>query len=112
MALIEVTHATHRRDRQKADEYAAAGVPEYWMIDLVAGEIVVHRSPGGGSYGDVTRMGDGHLALPAGGPPLEALLAAAGRAAASSLQAASASICLRYPWRSATSAGGVVVVGP
>lgn len=79
LLAVEVTHTTHRRDRQKAGEYAAAGVPEYWMVDLVAGEIVVHRAPGGGAYADVTRMADGHLDLPAGDAPLDvaALLAAA-----------------------------------
>lgn len=82
LLAIEVTHTTHRRDRQKADEYAAAGVPEYWMIDLVAQEVVVHRAPAGGSYGEVTRMADSHLGLPGGGAPLDiaALLAVAARA--------------------------------
>ncbi|MDQ3629828.1 MAG: Uma2 family endonuclease [Actinomycetota bacterium] len=83
LLTIEVTHTTHGRDRQKADEYAAAGVPEYWMIDLVAREVVVHRSPAAGSYGDVTTMAGGHPGLPGGGAPLDVagLLAVAGRAA-------------------------------
>ena len=33
--LIEVAHTTLRKDlRVKRDPYAAAGVPEYWVIDV------------------------------------------------------------------------------
>jgi Uma2 family endonuclease len=82
MALlaIEVTHITHRRDRQKADEYARANVPEYWLVDLVDREIVVHREPVEGVYTQVTRHSDGTLGVPGGGTPLDvgALLTAAG----------------------------------
>ncbi len=80
LLAIEVTHTTHRRDRQKAGEYASAGVPEYWMIDLVAKEVLVHRSPESGVYREVTRLTDGLLAIPSSGAPLDvaALLAAAG----------------------------------
>jgi len=80
LLAIEVTHTTHRRDRQKAGEYASAGVPEYWMIDLVARELLVHRTPESGAYREVTRLTDGLLAVPAGGAPLDvgALLTAAG----------------------------------
>jgi Uma2 family endonuclease len=80
LLAIEVTHTTHRRDRQKIAEYARAGVLEYWMIDLVAAHVVVHRVPEGGSYREVVELTDGLLAVPAGGQPIDvgALLAAAG----------------------------------
>ena len=82
MALlaIEVTHTTHRRDRQKADEYARASVPEYWLVDLVDREIVVHLEPVDRVYTQVTRHRDGTLDVPGGGTPLDvgALLTAAG----------------------------------
>jgi Uma2 family endonuclease len=40
---------------RKADLYAAAGVPDYWVIDLEARELLVFRDPlpsfaGGASY--------------------------------------------------------------
>lgn len=80
LLAIEVTHTTHRRDRQKADEYARANVPEYWLVDLVDREIVVHREPVDGVYTQVTPHSDGTLDVPGGGTPLDvgALLTAAG----------------------------------
>lgn len=80
LLAIEVTHTTHRRDRQKADEYARAGVPEYWMVDLVAREIGVHTEPFEGTYAAVVSHRAGMLDVPAGGAPLDvaALLSAAG----------------------------------
>jgi len=80
LLAIEVTHTTHRRDRQKADEYARASVPEYWLVDLVDHEIVVHRAPVDGVYTEVTRHRDGMFGVPGGGTPLDvgALLTAAG----------------------------------
>ena len=73
-----MTHTTHRRGRQKADEYARAGVPEYWLIDLIDRAIVVHREPVDGVYARVTRRSDGTLGVPRGGIDVGALLTAAG----------------------------------
>jgi len=80
LLAIEVTHTTHRRDVQKAEEYARASVAEYWMVDLVDREIVVHRRPVDGVYGEVARQRDGLLDVPGGGTPVDvgALLGAAG----------------------------------
>jgi Uma2 family endonuclease len=80
LLAIEVTHTTHRRDRQKADEYARASVPEYWMVDLVDREIAVHREPIDGVYSEVAHHRDGMLNVPGGATPLDvgALLSAAG----------------------------------
>lgn len=40
--------------------YAAAGVPEYWVLDLVNERMVVHRDPVGGDYETISvhRRGD------------------------------------------------------
>jgi Uma2 family endonuclease len=35
---------------RKAALYAAAGVPEYWVLDLVRRMLVVHRRPDGSVY--------------------------------------------------------------
>ena len=44
--VIEVSDTTAASDRtQKAPLYAKAGIPEFWIIDLNAGETVVHRGP-------------------------------------------------------------------
>jgi Uma2 family endonuclease len=80
LLAIEVTHTTHRRDLQKAEEYARADVPEYWMVDLVKREFVVHRRAVDGVYTEVAHHRDGMLAVPGGGAPVDvgALLSRAG----------------------------------
>lgn len=44
--VIEVADTTLSFDRaQKAREYAAAGIPEYWIVNLVDRQIEIHRDP-------------------------------------------------------------------
>jgi Uma2 family endonuclease len=44
--VVEVADATLKFDRmEKASEYAAAGIPEYWIVNLVDRQIEVHRHP-------------------------------------------------------------------
>jgi Uma2 family endonuclease len=56
---IEVAMTSHARDRHKAELYALALVHEYWLVDLVAREVVCHSGLQGGSYADVQRHGPG-----------------------------------------------------
>lgn len=45
--VVEVAEATLRKDRGlKAHLYASAGVPEYWIVNLVDRQLEVHRNPG------------------------------------------------------------------
>ena len=37
----------------KAALYARAGIPEYWVLDLTANRIVVHRNPSGERYNSI-----------------------------------------------------------
>lgn len=64
--LIEVAVTSHARDRRKSAIYAAHGAPEFWLIDLVRREVLVHRSPlASGDWGAVVAVGAGEsLALP------------------------------------------------
>jgi Uma2 family endonuclease len=51
LLVIEVSHHTLRRDKGlKALLYARAGVPDYWVVNLVDDEIVVSRDPGPDGY--------------------------------------------------------------
>lgn len=45
LLIIEVSDSSLSHDRRKALEYAAAGVPEYWIIDLNDRCIEVYRNP-------------------------------------------------------------------
>ncbi len=43
----------------KAQIYAEAAIPEYWVLDVKRREVVVHREPAGSAYTDVHRFGGG-----------------------------------------------------
>jgi Uma2 family endonuclease len=45
--IVEVADSSLARDRAKASLYAAAGVAEYWIVNLVDGVVEVHREPRG-----------------------------------------------------------------
>lgn len=55
MALVvEVSWSSSLRDRvRKLSLYAAAGVPEYWIVDLHREVVHVHRGPVGDGYREV-----------------------------------------------------------
>jgi Uma2 family endonuclease len=51
LLLIEVAESSLLYDaRQKLQLYARAGIAEYWLVDLVRGQIEVHRQPQGDTY--------------------------------------------------------------
>jgi Uma2 family endonuclease len=55
--LIEVAESSLAYDRStKLRLYAAAGIPEYWVVDCVAESIEVHRVPGADGYRNVARV--------------------------------------------------------
>ena len=53
--VAEVSDATLRDDLQaKAGLYARAGIAEYWVLDVSARRLFVHRAPAEGRYAEVT----------------------------------------------------------
>lgn len=64
LLVVEVAQISQERDRDKARDYAAADVPEYWIVDLAAREVTVHRSPLAGTYEDVVVYADGESVRP------------------------------------------------
>jgi Uma2 family endonuclease len=51
LLLVEVSHTSASFDRNvKLPLYAAAGVPEVWLVDLEADAIEVYRVPEGSAY--------------------------------------------------------------
>jgi len=70
--VIEVAWSSHRRDAQKAMRYARALVHEYWIVDLIEREVIVHRGCRDDVYDAVTRHHDGDtIAAPDGIPPVD-----------------------------------------
>lgn len=45
LLVIEVADSSQEKDREKALEYAAAGVPEYWLIDVRERRVELYRHP-------------------------------------------------------------------
>jgi Uma2 family endonuclease len=58
--LIEYSYSTLQRDLgEKLKIYAAAGIAEYWVVDIERLKLIVHRSPGGEAYQIVREYTDG-----------------------------------------------------
>jgi Uma2 family endonuclease len=58
--IIEVAVSSQTRDlRHKPPIYAGAGVPDYWVVDLDGGRVVVHGSPLDGAYERTEIVGAG-----------------------------------------------------
>lgn len=57
--VVEVSDTTSRFDRkEKAALYARAAIPEYWVLDISARALIVHRHPHNGEYGQVRRLSE------------------------------------------------------
>jgi len=60
LLLVEIAHSSLRKDRGiKAEIYAEAEVPEYWVVDLVHGRVEVRTEPRDGVYSRVVTHGRG-----------------------------------------------------
>jgi Uma2 family endonuclease len=57
--VVEVAQTSQARDAEKARDYAAADVAEYWIVDLLARAVVVHRGPLAGAYQEIATFSDG-----------------------------------------------------
>jgi Uma2 family endonuclease len=65
--IVEVADSSVRLDRlRKIPLYAAAAIPEVWLIDLVERCVVKYRKPMGGVYSEITRYRAGeHVSIDA-----------------------------------------------
>jgi Uma2 family endonuclease len=55
--LLESAHSSLRHDQQvKLPLYAAAGIPEYWILDLKSKRLLVHRDPVAEGYREVRTL--------------------------------------------------------
>lgn len=72
LLVVEVAQTSQLRDREKARDYASADVPEYWIVDLAARTVTVHRGPLAGIYDDVVVYAEGESVAPLldGVPPV------------------------------------------
>jgi Uma2 family endonuclease len=67
--VLEIADSSLNFDlRVKAALYARAGVPEYWVLDLVGRQLVVHRNPQSGTYVDVAAYREHESVSPLAAP--------------------------------------------
>ncbi len=72
LLLIEVSHDSLRFDcGEKAELYAEACIGEYWIVDVEAGAVKVHRDPQGGAYRTVQTFAAGQAIRPLSAPTAE-----------------------------------------
>jgi Uma2 family endonuclease len=58
LLLIEVANYSLAYDRNvKRSLYASHGIPEFWIVNLIAGEVEVCLGPEGAQYASVSRVG-------------------------------------------------------
>jgi len=79
LLLIEIADASLAHDRTvKRALYARHRIPEFWIVNLAAGEVDVCRSPSGDHYASVSRVGRADVLepelLPGARIPVAALL--------------------------------------
>ncbi len=65
LLAVEVSDSTLRRDRsRKADVYAAAGIPELWIIALPDDALYVYREPHADGYRSLRKLTAGDTVAP------------------------------------------------
>jgi Uma2 family endonuclease len=76
LVVIEIAWASIERDTGlKALKYAAAGVREYWVLDVAMKEVIVHTGPGADGWTHVHVLASGAVLSPAGEPRLQVAVA-------------------------------------
>jgi len=59
LLVVEISKSSRQLDLgRKAELYAEADIPEYWVLDVERRELVVHREPRGGRYTSVHTLGE------------------------------------------------------
>jgi Uma2 family endonuclease len=67
--VVEISDSTVGFDlTTKAELYARAGIVEYWVVDVAARRLVVHRDPREGLYRSVTAYGEDEAVIPLTSP--------------------------------------------
>ena len=71
LMLVEISDSSLRRDRElKLPLYAAAGIPEYWIVDVQNETVEVYRDPAGSSFASVRQYRRGESLSPSAFPDL------------------------------------------
>ena len=72
LLLIEIADSTLSFDlSKKAQLYARAGIPDYWVVDILNRRFIVHREPVGGKYTALTMYREDESVAPLASPESE-----------------------------------------
>jgi Uma2 family endonuclease len=67
--VVEISDSTLGFDlTTKAELYARAGIVEYWVVDVAARRLIVHRDPREGLYRAVTAYAEQESVAPLAAP--------------------------------------------
>jgi Uma2 family endonuclease len=81
LLIVEVAATTLAMDLStKADLYARAGIPDYWVLDVNQRRMIVHREPVAGKYSSVAVYSENESVSPLAAPQSEFRVTAAFRA--------------------------------
>jgi Uma2 family endonuclease len=70
--VVEISDSTLGFDlTSKAELYTRAGIIEYWVVDIPARRLVVHRDPRAGLYRSITVYGEQEAVSPLAAPDCE-----------------------------------------
>ncbi len=59
--VVEVAFSSLNEDRAMADIYGAGGIPSYWIVNLIDGQVEVHSNPGPDGYRTHEVLAPGHV---------------------------------------------------
>jgi len=59
--VVEIAESSLAEDRKMAEVYGSAGIPVYWIVNLVDGQVEVYANPGPLGYGSMEVLMPGHV---------------------------------------------------
>lgn len=76
LLLVEIADSSLGYDRRtKEPLYAKAGIQEYWIVDLIHGELIVHREPSKSRYSSIQSFKPGDTIAPLAFPDVSLAVA-------------------------------------
>jgi Uma2 family endonuclease len=61
LLVVEVSDSSLDEDRKLAEIYGKAGIPIYWIVNLVDGQVEVYSDPGPSGYRSHEVLAPGHV---------------------------------------------------
>ena len=59
--VVEVSDSSLDEDRKRAEIYGKAGIPVYWIVNLIDGQVEVYSNPGPNGYQSHEVLAPGHV---------------------------------------------------